>query len=251
VGDYGKIHNHVVVIGPGSCKIGHNFWVGEYTMLHCHDSLVIGNNVQIGTGNHIWTHVAAGELLEGSTLYATRPVHIEDNVWLVGNGITISPGITLGKGTVILPNSVVAKTTKPYSCYGGNPAEDITHKVNPWKKVSLEEKYEMMKTFVTEFVVTQGGGGDAENGFTCSLGRIKFMENPTRSELERADRISNRGTVIIVKSELPIICMKYVTVFSITSKTYTKNLRPLERRLMSFLVGVRARFIPAGDVGSS
>ena len=247
VGDYGKIHNHVVVLGPGSCKIGHNCWVGEYTMFNCHDCLTIGNNVQIGTGNHIWTHVASGELLEGSTLFATRPVTIEDNVWLVGNGITISPGVTLSEGTVILPNSIITKTTKPHSCYAGNPAVDITEKVNPWRQVSLDEKYEMMKKFAGEFITAQGGTGSPENDFICSLGRIKFIESLEPAESDEIDRTSKGGTVVITKSEIGKLRACNVTFFSLASKKYTKHLFPLERSLMNFLVGVRARFIPLSE----
>lgn len=73
---------------------------------------------------------------------------------MVGSYNVISPGVTLGRKSVILTGSVVTKDVAPYSCVGGNPAIDITNKLPPYRKVTIEEKYEMMKKFIKEFVDT-------------------------------------------------------------------------------------------------
>jgi tetrahydrodipicolinate N-succinyltransferase len=95
-----------------------------------------------------------GELIEGCTIFKIAPVIIEDDVWLIGSFNIISPGITVGKRSVILTGSVVTRDVPPYACVAGNPAKDITEKLHPYKQLTVEEKYEMMKSFMKEFVTT-------------------------------------------------------------------------------------------------
>ena len=51
-------------------------------------------------------------------------VRINNNV-LIGTGATIMPGVEIGEGAVIVANSVVTKNVKPFSVFGGNPAQHI------------------------------------------------------------------------------------------------------------------------------
>ena len=243
IGDYCKVHNHALFLGTESCGIGHNCWIGEYTVLNCHGQLEIGNNVAIGGNSHIWTHVRAGELLEGSTLCSSDPVKIEDNVWLVGNGTTIYPGVTLAEGTVVMPNSVVIKSTQPRRCYAGSPAVDVTSKLNPWKPISIDKRFAMMQEFTKEFMALVGGLGNPKSGFRCKLGRIVFIEN-----LESCRTEGLQETLVITKNTGSHKRMsRRVSVFNVSTKSYTKHLGPLEIAFMRFLVPYRAKFLPMGD----
>jgi acetyltransferase-like isoleucine patch superfamily enzyme len=51
-------------------------------------------------------------------------VIIEDDVW-IGYGVTILPGVRIGKGSVLGARAVVTKDVKPYSVFGGIPAKII------------------------------------------------------------------------------------------------------------------------------
>jgi acetyltransferase-like isoleucine patch superfamily enzyme len=64
-------------------------------------------------------------------LYSIGPVMIEDNVWL-GDKVTVLPGVTIGRNSIIAANAVVTKDVPPYSVVGGNPGRII-------KTVSSEE----------------------------------------------------------------------------------------------------------------
>jgi acetyltransferase-like isoleucine patch superfamily enzyme len=48
-----------------------------------------------------------------------RPVVIEDNVWVVLNSIVL-PGVTIGSGSIISANSVVAEDVPPMSIYSSH-----------------------------------------------------------------------------------------------------------------------------------
>lgn len=60
--------------------------------------------------------------------YITKDVTIEDYVW-IGTRATILPGVKLGKGSVVAAGAVVRKDVSPYSIVAGVPAK-ITGKRN-------------------------------------------------------------------------------------------------------------------------
>ena len=51
-------------------------------------------------------------------------IHIEDEAW-IGANVTILPGVTIGRCSVIGAGSVVSKDVEPYSIYAGVPARKI------------------------------------------------------------------------------------------------------------------------------
>ncbi len=53
-----------------------------------------------------------------------RKITIEDNVWIGANAV-ITPGITIGTGSIIGAGAVVTKDVEPYSVMGGVPARLI------------------------------------------------------------------------------------------------------------------------------
>ena len=54
--------------------------------------------------------------------FDSAPVIIEDDVW-IGYNATILKGVTIGKGSIIHPGTVVSKSVPPHSVVAGNPAE--------------------------------------------------------------------------------------------------------------------------------
>ncbi|KGO22197.1 hypothetical protein Q757_09705, partial [Oenococcus alcoholitolerans] len=56
------------------------------------------------------------------------PVTIEDNVWL-GANVTVTPGVTIGKNSVIGAGSVVTKDIPENVVAYGNPAQ-VARKIN-------------------------------------------------------------------------------------------------------------------------
>jgi acetyltransferase-like isoleucine patch superfamily enzyme len=236
VGDYAKIHNNVLMLG-GECAIGHNPWIGQYTVLDSSGGLTLGNNVRIGMGSYVWSHVASGELLEGCNIYGRKPVVIEDDVWLVGN-VVVSPGVTLAKQTIVLPGSVVAKDTETKRCYSGIPAIDITEKVTPYRDMTLDGKYTLMKSFIDEFAATLPNSHRVEMGYGSDLGEVLLSESQSHGLAE------DRPIVLVVKNASSLLSPSNVSVFDLNTKRYSKKLSPLEIRFMKYLVGFRARFIP-------
>jgi acetyltransferase-like isoleucine patch superfamily enzyme len=242
-GDYVSLNNHLFVNGVKPCIVGHNVWIGQNCILNSRDDLTIGNGVGIGTYSCIWTHGAHGELLEGCTIYKVAPVTIEDDVWIVGSYNVISPGVRLGKKSVVLTGSVVTKDVAPCSCVGGNPARDLTDKLRPYKELTIDEKYAMMRRFMEEFVCSKEGMTRTENGWRVGKGKneyeIVFLER-VDDESQQKDTVR----IVFTKKNMTEGSYRNTTIFDLSTKTYTKTRTFAEIAIIKSLLYAKARFVP-------
>jgi acetyltransferase-like isoleucine patch superfamily enzyme len=246
IGDYTTIHNNILINGYEPCIIGHNCYIGQYAVLNSTKKLTIGNNVGIALFGQIWTHAAFGELLEGCNIFKEAPTVIEDDVWLMGGHISVSPGLTLGKKSVILVGSIVTKDTIPGHCYGGIPAQDITKKIKPYREVAVDEKYNMMKKFIDEFVQNISRDYKAEKIYEGYLLVAKKYKFKILFLEEVKGKVGDEGfdTIIITKHQDDVATEDRVTVFDLQTKCYTKKRTDAEFMLIAFLKPYRARFLP-------
>lgn len=81
------------------------------------DDVLIGPRVNLITINH---------LIDPNNRRTTvcKPITIEDNVW-IGAGVTVLPGITIGKNAIIGAASVVTKDVPPNTIAVGTPAKVV------------------------------------------------------------------------------------------------------------------------------
>lgn len=110
-------------LSKSQIRLGRNSVVNSYCMLDGrHESIVIGDNVDIGRETAIFTL----EHDPNSDTHAvrSRPVHIEDFAWIAAR-VTILPGVRIGRGAVVGACSVVTKDVEPMSIVAGNPAKVI------------------------------------------------------------------------------------------------------------------------------
>ncbi|MEZ4801894.1 MAG: DapH/DapD/GlmU-related protein [Gelidibacter sp.] len=131
-GNYVKIETNCSIFGresekSGKLNIGNNSSIGDYTIIDVVDDIYIGNDVAIGPNSTLYTH---DHIYTDKNVPAwkggliSKPIIIEDGAW-VGSGVTILPGVTIGKRAVIAAGSVVTKNVESNSIYGGIPAKFI------------------------------------------------------------------------------------------------------------------------------
>ncbi len=101
VGAYSGIGIDARLHGPGNITVG--------------DHMMFAPDVVIVTGNHRFGDV--GEPIQGQG-GDVAPVVIEDDVW-IGIRVTILPGVTIGRGSVIGAGAVVTKDIPPFAIVGG------------------------------------------------------------------------------------------------------------------------------------
>ena len=248
VGDFVKIHNHTLINGFKPCYIGHNSWIGQNCVLNCNDVLYVGNNVCIGTYNSIWTHAFWGELLEGSNVNNVAPTILDDDVWLVGSYNTISPGVTLGKRSMILTSTVVTKSITPGKTIAGIPARDLTNKLPPFRIVEMPEKIKMMEKFVHEFVEASYPNQytTIESGLQIKPKQNEPFKILIKERFSDVDSQESEIQLIYVTSNSCKEEYPHITIFDLSTKTYTKRRTYPEIQIIKFMNNFRARFIPQG-----
>lgn len=116
-----ELSKTMVIRNPRNIDIGSDCTFSNFVILDAHDRISIGdncmfaNNVTVATATHDYTVDPMNSRLK------TRPVRINDNVW-IGIGATILPGVIVGEGAVIGAMSLVTKDVPARAIVMGVPA---------------------------------------------------------------------------------------------------------------------------------
>ncbi|MDR0234806.1 acetyltransferase [Acinetobacter sp.] len=115
-------------------KFGKNVQINDYVHITAANSVEIGNNVLMASKIYIsdcthGSYIGDTNDSDPMTVPIERPISvksikIDDNVWL-GEFVSVLPGVTIGKGTIVGANSVVSKSLPPYVIAVGSPAKPI------------------------------------------------------------------------------------------------------------------------------
>ncbi len=120
------------IMSPFGIEIGNNVSINRYTTISGQGGLRIGNNVMIApncnilTSNHEYRKRGVPMMSQGESMGL---VVIKDDVWL-GANVVVSPGVTIGEGSIVGANAVVTKNVDPYTIVGGVPARFIKNRFN-------------------------------------------------------------------------------------------------------------------------
>ncbi len=113
----------------GKLVVGDNSYIGRWTIILAHQSVIIGNECLIAPGCHITdvNHgIAPGELIRKQPL-VSKPVRIGNDVW-AGTGCSILPGVTIGDGAVVGARSVVTDDVPSNAIVVGSPAKLLRYR---------------------------------------------------------------------------------------------------------------------------
>ena len=126
---------------------GENFQMNDHVHITARESVKIGNNVLLASKIYIsdCSHGSYSgdendshpESIPHDRPLFSKPVLIEDNVWL-GEFVSVLPGVTIGKGSIIGANSVVSKNIPANVIAVGSPAKPIkkfNFATNNWEKI--------------------------------------------------------------------------------------------------------------------
>ena len=205
IGDYSKVHHHTNIHGYLPCAIGHNAWIGQYSIIDSIGGMTIGNNCGIGAHSQLWSHIKYGDTLEGCRFLSEKAMNIGDDVWFVGHCI-VSP-ITAEDKSMAMAGSVVTKDMKLNTIYAGAPATEISTKIGgQFIEVTDTDKLKKMQQYLSSF-------GESD--------KIKIVS--TKNEVD----FENDKTYFVVKE-----------------RKYKKTLSEIEIAFMNFLLPAKAKFTP-------
>jgi acetyltransferase-like isoleucine patch superfamily enzyme len=127
--------------------IGENVQINDYVHITAIENVCIGNNVLIASKVYIsdcshGSYSGNENDSDPNTVPAERPlfskpVILKDNVWL-GEFVSVLPGVTIGKGTIVGANSVVSRSLPNYVIAVGTPAKPIkkyNFENHRWEKI--------------------------------------------------------------------------------------------------------------------
>lgn len=124
--------NEDVRIAPGAIvrigenQIGSKSYIGLYSYIN--GDVTIGQNVLVGphvsivASNHLYS--PEDDCFSARSDLTVGKVEIEDGVWLT-SGVVVTPGVSIGKCSLICANAVVTSNVEPYSINAGSPAKCI------------------------------------------------------------------------------------------------------------------------------
>lgn len=113
---------------PNSKLIVGDFCGFSGTVIGCFNEILIGNKVRCGANTLI---TDSDWHLDDSRAGNTKPILIEDNVWL-GVNVTVLKGVHIGKSSIIGAGSVVVSDIPSHVVAAGNPCKVI-------KKINKDE----------------------------------------------------------------------------------------------------------------
>ena len=227
IGDWTTLHDNCLVLSGKVVSIGQHCWFGQNCIIDGTGGIYIGQGVRVGMYSQLWSHVAAGEQIEGCTLYGEREVKIEDDVWLVGSCIA-SSGVTIGKRTVALIGSNITKSFPANSTLAGAPAVPKST-LTFYKEITLNEKWRLITEWLESECANLNFSVDIKDDDLIvvrdgqELYSIIFARTTERAELSRREQANT-------------------TTCCIEDKSYIKKFTPIEKRVLKFLSGNKARF---------
>ena len=125
---------------------GENFQMNDYVHITAMEKVQIGDNVLFASKIYVSDcshgsysgdqHDSSPESIPHDRKLFSKPVIIEDNVWL-GEFVSVLPGVTIGKGTIVGANSVVSKSLPSNVIAVGTPAKPIkkyNFEIQRWEK---------------------------------------------------------------------------------------------------------------------
>lgn len=207
LGDYSKIQHNTNVHGYLPCHIGHNAWIGQFSIIDSIGGTTIGNNCGIGAHSQIWSHIKYGDTLEGCRFLTEKSMVIGNDVWFVGHCI-VSP-IVAEDRSMAMVGSVVTKDMKYNEIYAGSPAKSISDKIGvQFNNVTIQDKFVKMKMYLNEW------NTDSKS--------IKIV-----SDVSEIDFSQER-----------------ITYFNVSDRTYSKRGSDEEISFMKFLLPAKGKFTP-------
>ncbi|AZI33333.1 hypothetical protein [Kaistella carnis] len=207
LGDYSKIQHDTNIHGYLPCKIGHNAWIGQYTIIDSIGGTSIGNNCGIGAHSQIWSHIKFGDTLEGCRFLSEKSMNIGNDVWFVGHCI-VSP-ITAEDKSMAMAGSVITKDMKFNEIYAGSPASSISSKVGfQFIENSIVDKFQKMKEYL--------------NKFDPNCKTIEIVKNFNDVDVDNTS----------------------ISFFNVETREYTKRKSIEEIEFMRFLLPDKAKFTP-------
>ena len=152
---YTRLSSSVVIDYKNNLGIADLVWISHHVILNAYDELTIGEGCHIGASVGIYTHGAEYSIrLLGNQLVhipnAERKGNTRGPVSIgpysfIGVQSLILPGVTIGKGCLITPGTIVNRDVPDYSIVAGRPGKVVGSTIDLDRKKF--EEYDFSETY--------------------------------------------------------------------------------------------------------
>lgn len=197
------------------CVVGKRSSIMAHTFINTTHPVWIGNDVGIGGYCLLFTHGSWQNALEGYPIQF-GPIKICDGVWLPWD-VFVFPNVTIGEGATIGARSLVVSDIPAHCLAMGQPAKIIKQFPDYPKKLSRDEKIEMVENILAEFIgyMIWKGITDIDRPVSETQGAAPYWI------LTRGVRFQNAAVCIGFNCPAP----QFNAVVDLEKKTDTLNLR--------------------------
>ncbi|MCC2624755.1 MAG: acyltransferase [Burkholderiales bacterium] len=128
-----RISNTTCIVNPKNLILGDNIFIGHYNFIEASNQISIGEGCQITNYISILSHSSHISIRLYGKHYISQKEHIGyvrgavkiGAYSFIGPHVTIMPGTSIGKGSIISAYSFVKGTFPDFAIIGGNPAQII------------------------------------------------------------------------------------------------------------------------------
>jgi acetyltransferase-like isoleucine patch superfamily enzyme len=187
IGDDSKINEQVFVGGlqhhDSRFVLGKNCQIMQMSFINPAKSVTLGDDSGIGGYSLVFGHASWQSQLEGYPV-EFAPIEIGNSVSITWRGF-IMPGVKIGDGAVIGPNSLVNRDIPPKCLAAGFPARVLSRYPDFPKEISVEQKVAILKNIVDEMITYFNGSGlictDHKNHFEIRQIKKLFLRKKTKT----------------------------------------------------------------------
>lgn len=114
-------------MGPVGLKIGKECFIGDGTLIDLYDSVILEEQVTVSQKVLILTHLNVGyknHPLQKFFPKTSKKIVLKKGC-VIGSGVIMLPGITVGRESFVAAGSVVTKDVPPKTLVAGVPAKKI------------------------------------------------------------------------------------------------------------------------------
>jgi len=110
---------------PWKIKIGDYSWIGDDVVLYSLGEIEIGAHTVVSQKSYLCT--GSHDYTKNNFPIYSKKIIIKDECWLATD-VFVSPGVTIGRGTVVGARSTVIKDLNSNSVYVGSPVKFIKNR---------------------------------------------------------------------------------------------------------------------------
>lgn len=114
-----RVYSTARIWAPWNLRMEENATLGDYVDCYNVAPITLKSSAVVSQYSNLCTATHDFDVEDHPLMIA--PINVESNAWVAADCF-IAPGVTIGRGSVVLARSTVLKDTDPWWVYGGYPA---------------------------------------------------------------------------------------------------------------------------------